>query len=464
VRTARHDGGAPATAARALAAPWTLAATILAIGAGAGRAADVEESAAPDLAPDAQTWAIHGQSTVVEQGHPGFHSPYSGPNSLASDANGRETFDLTLYAGFRPWSGAEIWIDPEVDQGFGLSDTLGVAGFPNAEGSKVGSAHPYVRLQRAFLRQTLDLGGGAQRVDPDINQLGGRRTDDRLVFTLGRFSAPDIFDTNDYAHDPKHDFLNWGMVDALTFDYAADAWGYTDGAALEWYQGPWTVRGGLFDLSDVPNSERLDTTFQQFQMIGEIERRYSLGGRAGALKVTGFLTRGRMATFADALALAARTGTTPDVSQVRRYRSRGGVSFNLQQQITGALGLFARGGWADGDVEPYEFSDADRSISGGLSLQGQAWGRRKDTVGLAVSVNGISRIHQQYLAAGGLGILVGDGRLPHPGDETILETYYALPVGRYLAVSADYQFVNNPAYNRDRGPVSIFAARLHAQF
>jgi high affinity Mn2+ porin len=422
-------------------------------------AADPAQGSTPD-----QVWAIHAQATFVEQGHPAFTAPYSGTNSLSPDANGRETFDLTGFLGFRPWKGAEIWFNPEVDQGFGLSDTLGVAGFPSAEAYKVGMADPYVRVQRLFIRQTIDLGGAVETVDPDQNQLGGRHSGDRLVITFGKFSATDIFDANDYAHDPKHDFLNWGMADALTFDYAADAWGYTYGLVGEWYQGPWTLRAGLFDLSTVPNSAQLDNTFQQFQWIAEVERRYTLAGRAGALKVTGFLSRGRMGTFADAIALSEQTGEPAATALVRSYRGRGGVSFNLQQQITGALGLFVRGGLANGNVEPFAFSDADSTVSGGVSLNGKAWGRPRDVAGLGAEVNGVSRIHQSYFNDGGLGILVGDGKLPHPGPERILETYYAVPLGRFVVVSADYQFVDNPAYNKDRGPASVLAARFHVQF
>jgi high affinity Mn2+ porin len=415
------------------------------------------------LPPD-QTWAVHGQATVAEVAHLAFSAPYSGANSLSSDAEGRETVDVTLMAGFRPWDGAEVWLNPEIDQGFGLNDTLGIAGFPSAEAYKVGEATPYFRLPRAFLRQTLDLGGEAKAVDPDLNQLGGHQTDNRLVLWLGKFSVPDVFDTNDYAHDPRHDFMNWGVIEASTFDYAADAWGYTYGAAAEWYQGPWTLRTGLFDLSTVPNGTKLDTSFGQFQMIGEVERRWSLGSRPGALKITGFLSRGRMARFADAIALGDDTGAAPDVSRVRQYRGRGGVSLDAQQQFNDVLGGFLRGGLADGDVEPYEFTDVDRTISGGVSARGKAWGRPGDSAGLALEVNGLSKVHQQYLADGGLGVLVGDGRLPHPGEEEILETYYDVPVGRWIHLAADYQFVENPGYNRDRGPVSIFAARVHAQF
>jgi high affinity Mn2+ porin len=412
----------------------------------------------------AQTFAIHGQATLVDQANAAFTSPYAGTNSLPGKAEGRETFDMTLFIGLRPWRGAEIWADPEVDQGFGLANTLGVAGFPSGEAYKVGSSEPYFRLQRLFLRQTIDLGGATTKVDPDLNQLGMSQSANRLVITVGKYAVTDILDTNAYAHDPKHDFLNWALIDAGTFDYAADAWGYSVGAAVEWYQGGWALRGGAFDLSVVPNSETLDPNFGQFQLIGEIERRFNITGHAGSLKVTGYLSRGNMGTYSDALALAQADNGTPSTAAVRQYRGRGGLSFNLQQQLSGDLGLFARGGLADPNVEPYEFTDIDRTLSAGVSLSGKRWGRPNDTLALAGAVNAISPIHQSYLAAGGLGILVGDGQLPHPGSEDILETYYDLPLGRFAHFALDYQFVNNPAYNRDRGPVSILAARLHAQF
>ena len=177
---------------------------------------------------------------------------------------------MTLYAGVRLWQGAEVWFNPEIDQGFGLSGTLGVAGFPSGEAYKVGASVPYARLQRYFFRQTIDLGGEVQKVEPGPNQFTGQQTADRLVITAGKFSVVDIFDVNKYAHDPRVDFMNWSVIDTATFDYAADAWGYTYGAAVEWYKGNWTLRGGLFDLSIVPNSTQLDPQFQQFQWVGEI--------------------------------------------------------------------------------------------------------------------------------------------------------------------------------------------------
>ena len=418
--------------------------------------------AATPPALQTDNFAVHGQTTFLEQYDPPFHSPYTGPNSLIPN-QGRETWDATAYLGWRLWNGAELWVDPEIDQGFGLSTTLGVAGFTSGEAYKVGASVPYVRVQRAFIRQTINLGGETEKVEAAANQFSDTQTSNRLVLTIGKFAVTDVFDTNKYAHDPRGDFMNWSIIDTGTFDYAADAWGYTYGASAEWYQGDWTVRGGMFDLSIIPNNIELDPQFAQFQWVGEIERRYELWGQPGKLAVTGFLTRGRMGSFEDAIQLAALTGGPADIAAVRQYQSRGGVSVNLEQQVTAELGLFARAGWADGNIEPYEFTDVDRTAAVGLSLNGKQWGRPDDTFGLAGVVNGITRVHQEFLNDGGLGILVGDGMLPHPGPEQIVETYYELPVS-FFKLTLDYQFIVNPGYNEDRGPVSVVSARMHTDF
>jgi high affinity Mn2+ porin len=411
---------------------------------------------------DMDWFSLHGQTTYLQQYAFPFHAPYHGPNSLVSN-QGRETWDVTFYAGVRLWQGAELWVNPEIDQGFGLSGTLGVAGFTSGEAYKVGASVPYTRLPRMFVRQTIDLGGETQKLEPGINQFAGSQTADRLVITIGKFSVADIFDTNKYSHDPRSDFFNWSVVETGTFDYAADSWGYTYGAAIEWYRGNWTMRGGVFDLSIVPNSTDLDPRFQQFQWVGEIEHRHELWGQPGKVAVTGFLSRGRMGRFADAIQLAQMTGEPADIIAVRHYASRGGVSVNVEQQVSSDLGVFARAGWANGDIEPYEFTDIDRTVAAGLALNGKRWGRPDDTFGLAGVVNGITSIHQAFLNAGGLGILVGDGQLPNYGAEKIIEMYYSLPFFSWR-VTFDCQFITNPAYNRDRGPVSVIGTRLRAQF
>jgi high affinity Mn2+ porin len=423
------------------------------------------QSAGPDnAARETEQFSFHGQFTNVTQFHPRFTSPYRGPNSLDPGNRGEETIDLTLYAGVRLWSGGEFYVNPEVNQGFGLSNTLGVAGFPSGEAYKIGASDPYARLPRAFFRQTIGLGGESEWVEAAANQLAGTRPSDNLMLTIGKFSVTDIFDTNAYAHDPRGDFLNWAVIDAGAFDYAADSWGYSYGAAAEWTQSWWTLRGGLFNLSRIPNDKALGRGFDQFEVDIEGEERHTLFDHAGKAKLLVFVNYGRMASYADAVRLGEATGTVPDVAHVRRYQARPGAALNLEQAITDDLGLFARLSINDGSKEAYEFTEINRSISFGLSLKGSGWRRPDDTVGLAFVVNDISSDARSYLAAGGLGILIGDGRLPHYGTEDILETYYKLQVADGVSLSADYQFVNHPAYNPDRGPVSILGGRIHLEF
>jgi len=406
-----------------------------------------------------EPFAIHGQATYVEQESSSLRAPYSGPNSLVPNED-RETTDATLYLGARVWPGAELWVTPEVDQGFGLSNTLGLAGFSSGEAYKVGSNRPYFRLPRAFVRQTINLDGTPEALDADQLRLAGSRSVNRWVFTVGKFSVTDVFDTNQYAHDPRNDFLNWAALDAGSFDYAADSWGYTVGAAAEWYEGNWTLRTGVFDLSNVPNSPHLDPGLHEFQIDSEIEHRHELREQPGRILVTVFDSRGRMGLLDRAIRVAA----APDIAAVRQYRSRLGASLDLEQLVGTDIGTFARVGKAAGNVEAYEFTDIDRSTSAGASIKGSAWHRNADTIGIVGIVNGISATREGYLNAGGLGILVGDGKLPHPRAERIIETYYKLAVISHADLTFDYQWVKDPAYNADRGPVSIIAVRLHAQF
>jgi high affinity Mn2+ porin len=427
-------------------------------------------SAPSRFVPPTDIFAVHGQATFVDQAYPAFRSPYEGVNSLSGGGQNRETFDLTLSTGVKLWQGAEFWANPEIDQGFGFNNTHGAAGFPSAESYKLGAAYPYARIQRAFLRQTINLDGDTETINGDLMQFAGTRSTDRLVFTVGRFAIVDIFDTNKYANNPKADFLNWSIVNAASFDYAGDGWGYTYGAAAEWYTGRWTLRGGVFDLSTTPaggispSGYALDPTFQQFQLVGEIEERHDLWGEPGKIKITGFLSRGSAGKFSDAVALAQATGLPADINAVRSYVSRPGVSLNIEQQINDTVGAFFRAGWADGNVEPWDFTDVDRTVSGGVAINGKSWGRPHDTIGIAGVVNGIGSAHIAFFNAGGLGLLIGDGQLPNYSTEKILEAYYSYALTSSTRLSLDYQFIKNPGYNADRGPANVFAARAHWQF
>ncbi len=425
--------------------------------------ASAAASESPAQAP-AESWSVHGQFTDVTQYHPAFRSPYQGPNSMDAANSGRETIDLTLYAGARLWNGAAVFLNPEIDQGFGLSGTLGAAGFPSGEAYKVGDAHPYYRLPRLFMRQVFGLGGAEDPVAAGPNQLAGPQRADNVTLTVGKFSVVDVFDTNRYAHDPRADFMNWAVVESAAFDYAADAWGYSYGAAAEWTQAWWSIRAGAFALSRLPNQRELDATLQQFELVVELEERHAWLGHPGKLKLLAFNNRGRMGDYDAAVSVALRTGAAPDTADVRRMASRPGLALNLEQELADGLGVFARASANDGSKEAFEFTEINRSLSAGASLAGSRWKRAQDTVGLAVAIDGLSGAARRYFAAGGLGILIGDGRLPDYGLEKIVETYYAARLTQALTVSADIQYLVNPAYSRDRGPVSVFGLRLHAEF
>src|SRR6185437_9489821 len=425
---------------------------------GRATAARADDAAAPE------SWSFHGQATFTEQYHLGFASPFMGANSLDPKSDGRETFDTTLFAGVKLWEGGEAYANPDIDQGFGLSNSVGVAGFPSGEAYKIGKREPYFRLQRLFFRQTFDLGGEEETVAPAANQLGSARAANNLVITAGKIAVTDIFDTNDYAHDPRGDFLNWAVIDSGAFDYAADSWAYTYGAAVEWTRGWWTWRGGLFDLSRGPNEANLVRGFGEYELVSEVEARTTLNERPGKIKFLAYANRGRMADYNDAVALATRTGAVPSAALARAPAERPGAAINAQQEIGDGLGAFMRLSLDDGSKEAYEFTEINRSLAAGLALKGAEWGRKDDTLGAAFVINGISKSAQTYFAAGGLGILIGDGRLPHYGTEDVLETYYRASLMDWLSADLDYQFIANPAYNRDRGPVSFIAAQLHAQF
>jgi high affinity Mn2+ porin len=412
---------------------------------------------------DDADWALHAQATNVTQHHRSFQAPYSGDNSLTARGRTEETTDITAYLGVRPWRGGEVWINPEIDQGFGLSNTVGVAGFPSGEAYKVGANTPYVRLPRVFLRQVIPLGGSSDTIEAGPNQFAGTRSSERLELTIGKFSVTDLFDTNSYAHDPRADFLNWSLIDTGTFDYAADAWGFTYGAAAEWFHGSQAVRAGVFQLSKVPNGKVTSVDFSQQMWVAEFEQRLDWQGHPGKVKLLGFLNHGRMGRYDDAVAAASRTGDAPDIAAVRRTASRGGVSVNLEQEVAAELGLFARAGMNQGSKEAYEFTEINRTVSAGASLKGGRWGRAGDTVGVAGVVNALSDDAKHYFARGGIGILIGDGQLAY-APEKIVEMYYAARLGPHLSLTADFQHVLNPAYNHARGPVSVVAARAHLEF
>ena len=378
-------------------AQWALLASA-ALLSGAVVAQEVAPAAAAvpaaDAASAAETWATHWQLTTQAQWHGRFRSPYAGSQSLPSAETARQTTDATLFLGMRPWTGGEAYIDQEVDQGHGIGQTLGLAGFSSGDAYKLGKNKPYGRTPRLFLRQVVALGPETKRVDSDANALAGIVPVDNLTLTLGKFSVPDVFDSNRFAHDPRADFTNWTVIDGGAFDYAADAWGHTVGAAVELNLGEWTGRAGLFALSSTPNATTIDWSGRQRQWIAELERRYSLDGRAGVIRGLMFRTEGEMASYDQATAQEIASGAPADLAGLRAYRHKTGVVVNVEQSLTPALGAFGRWSANDGKTETFEFTDVTRSLSLGLTLRGGAWGRPDDIMGVATVRNGLSAAGQ----------------------------------------------------------------------
>ena len=412
---------------------------------------------------DEANWAIYGQLTNITMRHNAFHAPYSGTNSLTNASDTQETTDATLFIGKRLWQGAEVWINPEIDQGFGFNNTLGVAGYPSGGAYKIGANLPYFRVPKLFVRQAFNLSGEAQTSEASANQFANNLTANNVVITAGKFSVVDIFDTNAYAHDARADFLNWSLIDAGAYDYAADSWGYTYGVAVEWTQNWWTARAGFFQLSPVPNAKITRVNFGSNSTNAEFEARQNWFGQSGKIKLLAWVNQGKMGSYSDATARGIVTNSIPDAALVRKQSSKSGVVLNIEQPIRDDAGIFIKASKSQGNKEAYEFTDINQSIAIGASAHGNTWGRANDVVGLAIVQNSLSNQAQNYFKAGGLGILIGDGKLNY-APEKVIEGFYAMQLNTYATLSLDVQRVTNPAYNQDRGPVNIIGSRLHVSF
>ncbi|GJE26789.1 carbohydrate porin [Methylobacterium organophilum] len=422
-----------------------------------------------DASPGSERrFSLHGQVTFVNQGVSGFREAYRGPNSLIPD-QAQATTTGTAFLGLKLWEGTELYYNPEFSQGFGLSRTLGVAGFVNGEAQKAGAPFPKLRSNRYFLRQTFGLGGGTEEVPDAPNSIAGSRDVERITVVFGKFALGDFFDGNAYAHDPRVDFMNWGLWGSAAYDFPANLPGYTQGLMVEYNRAEFALRAAYTQVPKEPSSDVLDPrVFERAGTTVEFEERHTLPvlEQPGKLRVGVFSNVGNTADYRQVVALT-QAGLFADINDAaaatRAPRRKSGVYLNLEQALTADLGLFARASWGDGRSENLSFTDVDSSVSGGLSLRGTAWGRPSDTIGIGASQNGLSPAHRAFFAHGGLGLLIGDGRLTY-APERAVEVYYALSLTKAVTLSLDYQHVENPAYNRDRGPADFLGTRLHADF
>ena len=417
------------------------------------------------LAADAETWNARLQSTYIWQHKPALSSPYEGPHSLTATREDSYSLTATAAFGLRPAQRTELYFDPEMAQGIPLSGLQGLAGFTNGEMARSSGSRPVFYRARLFMRQTFDLGNERDSVESAMNQLGGEVAKRRVVVSAGFVPVMDIFDANTYAHDARSQFLNWSFMTYTAYDYAADARGYTWGAAAEYFDDGWAARIGRFAQPKNPNGLALDTHIgEHYGDQIELERHYALGDdRPGAVRILAYRNRAIMARYSDALALSAQTGEVPDLNIVRSGEHvKMGVGVSVEQQLAPDFGGFARAMWADGRTETYAFTESDRSLAAGAVLTGQRWHREKDSVGFALAESLLSSSHRQLLADGGQTFFLGNGRL-HYGPERVAEAYYLLAPTPGVALTFDYQRIWSPGYNQNRGPASFYAIRLHVE-
>jgi high affinity Mn2+ porin len=443
--------------------------------------ADAQHGSDQPFNAQQEIWNWHAQNTIIYQGDPGFSAKYSGAHSLIPGGEAKETISADLTVGVRVWDGGELHVDGLAWQGFGLSHTLGILAFPNAESYKSGTGIPNLMFSRLFLRQTIGFGGEQEDVPDGPFTLAGKEDISRLTIAVGRMSFLDAFDHNSYAGDARSQFMNWALGANLTWDFGQDTVGYSLGALVELNQQDWTLRYGYFEMPMYINAGNFGSgnggedqfltwpargsfapIFKSYSMATEFERRYSVDSHPGAIRFLAWLNHSNIDTYKDATAILLAQGPDADISPAQAYHYAYGFGLNLEQEITGDIGAYSRIGWNDGQTQALEYSDANWSTSLGVSIKGGAWGRPDDTVGFGGVLSGLSKHNQAFLNAGGLGIELGDGALTY-GPETAFETYYSLKLLEGVATTFDYQFASNPGANRDRGPVSIFGVRLHSQ-
>ena len=428
---------------------------------------DEKKEEKEDKGPDEGWYSAHGQFTFVTARHDAIRALYTGPNSLLPTPEQDSSITATLFLDFRLWedghNSGEVVFNPEVAGGSGFSNVMGIAGFPNGEITRVGVVEPTVFIARLFYRQTWGFGGEQEKVkdEPGENQIAGARDIDRITLTIGKFTYTDVMDDNAVSHDPRSRFLNWGLMYNGAWDYPANVRGYSYGLAVDFNQKDWALRYGVMAEPAIANGAPIDPRFLEANgQTLEWEGRYGLDACPGHLRLLGYLNRADMGNYGEAL---QEMPVDPVVSNTRAYRFKYGCGLSWDQEVTKDLGVFSRLGWDDGHSETWAFTEIDRTASLGLVLKGREWRRPDDVLGIAGLINGLSKAHREYLEAGGLGFIIGDGQLNY-APEQIVEVFYNYQISKGIVAAADFQEIVNPAYNRDRGPVNVWSLRIHMEF
>jgi high affinity Mn2+ porin len=368
----------------------------------------------------------------------------------------------TLFFTARLEQNTFLVFDPEIAGGRGFSGVNGIADQPNGEIPRVASATPKPYIARLLIQHDFGFGREKERQESDENQLAGERPMNRYSIYAGRFTVTDYFDNNDYSHDPRAQFMAWAVMYNGAWDYPADTRGYTWGIVQEFHTRWWSFRYGIAAEPRVANGQQFDRRlFRDHGQIWEAERRYRWRSKEGAIRVMAYDNRAQMGNYGESLRLAAATGTTPNVTLTSRVGTlKYGTGISFDQALSRDMGVFMRLGWNDGKTQSFAFTAIDRLASGGISIKGTHWHRRFDVLGTSFTAGGISAVHRQYLAAGGLDFLIGDGRLNY-APEYVWESFYSARLFPGFYATFDVQHDNNIAYNHDRGPVMIYSIRLH---
>lgn len=414
---------------------------------------------------------ISGQTNVIFQAHPSFHSPYQGTNSLHGGGEYKTSLLGTLYTGLQvPGTHKllEVLYDEESAGGRGLSNALGLAGFTNLDVVRNPNLSSVPYTARWVIQGTLPLSSETTEVERGPFSLATTAAVRRLVLHVGKLSLPDLFDQNAVGSDSHLQFMNWTIDNNGAWDYAADTRGYTRGAALEYFDRMWAVRYGIFQMPTVANGINLDWAFSRARgenLEFEIERGLLPPKRPGKIRLLSYWNHAHMGLYREAIvAFLDGQDPTPDITKHEHFDAlKYGFGVNTEQQVTSDIRAFARFGWNEGQHESYAYTEADQTVSAGADLAGMKWGRPADKIGAAFVTNGISKYHSEYLKLGGLGFILGDGNLNY-GRENIFESYYNLHVWRGLFYALGFSEIDHPGYNRDRGPVSVFSVRGHIDF
>jgi high affinity Mn2+ porin len=415
--------------------------------------------------PDAESWNLNFQATSIGQYHGTFPAPYAGPNSLADYPERDVSLTTTMYFGFRIKENTQIYFDPEIAGGRGFSGVTGIANAPNGELPRVASATPKPYLARLYITHDFGFGDEKENVEGDENQLAGQRPMNRYTIVAGRFTLTDFFDNNKYTHDPRTQFMGWGVMYNGAWDYPADTRGYTWGWMHEFHTRRWAVRYASAAEPKVANGLRFDRRLLRDRGdVFEGEIHYGPRSHEGTLRLLGYENHAAAGDYGKALQIATATNTVPDISKTLKSGTlKYGFGTNFEQEVIEDIGVFARLGWNDGKTQDFAFTAIDRLATGGVSVSGALWKRKEDTAATEFTASGLSAVHALYLSHGGLDFIIGDGRLNY-APEYIWESYYSARVVNGFFVTVDAQHIANPAYNHDRGPLWACSLRLHMEY